>query len=189
MLHLDEGTVHAWLDGELSPGDAESAARHVAACAECQALVAESRGLMAGASRIVSALDTGPAGVIPPVQRGPSWGRRTRGRFALTPTRMSIAATIIVAVGVTFTARRVADNGAARGRMIDSPVHAATQSVVARPSAESVSATVAGRPTVKLKAPARTASPVASASVVLLKKNRLVRSRLSRSRLRRLRHR
>ena len=130
MLHLDEGTVHAWLDGELSPGDAESAARHVAACAECQALVAESRGLMAGASRIVSALDTGPAGVIPPVQRGPSWGRRTRGRFALTPTRMSIAATIIVAVGVTFTARRVADNGAARGRMIDSPIHAATQSVV-----------------------------------------------------------
>ncbi len=27
MLHLDEGTVHAWLDGELSPDDAESAAR------------------------------------------------------------------------------------------------------------------------------------------------------------------
>ncbi len=128
MLHLDEGTVHAWLDGELPPDDAESAARHVATCAECQTLVAEARGLMAGASRIVSALDAGPAGVIPPAQRGPSPSRRTWRRFALTPMRMSIAATIIVAVGVTFTARRAADNSAVRGRMIESPVNATTSS-------------------------------------------------------------
>jgi len=56
MQHLDEGTIHAWLDGELPPDDAESAARHVAGCAECRALVVEARGLLAGASRIVSAL-------------------------------------------------------------------------------------------------------------------------------------
>jgi hypothetical protein len=163
MLHLDEGTVHAWLDGELSPDDAESAARHVAACAECQTLVAEARGLMAGASRIVAALDAGPAGVIPPAQRGPSPSRRTWRRFALTPMRMSIAATIVVAVGVTITARRVADNSAVHGKMIDSPINAATQSV-AGPSADSVSAMVVGQPTGKPKAPARTPSPIASAN-------------------------
>ncbi len=163
MLHLDEGTVHAWLDGELPPDDAETAARHVATCAECQTLVAEARGLMAGASRIVSALDAGPAGVIPPAQRGQSSRRRPWTRFALTPMRMSIAATIIVAVGVTFTARRVADNSAVRGRMIDSPINAATRSA-ASPSADSGSAMVAGRPTGKLKAPASTPSPIASAN-------------------------
>jgi hypothetical protein len=165
MLHLDEGTVHAWLDGELAPDEAESAARHVATCAECQTLVAEARGLMAGASRIVSALDAGPAGVIPPAQRGPSSSRRTWRRFALTPMRMSIAATIVVAVGVTVTARRVADNSSTRGRMVDSPINAVTQSV-ARPSADSVSAIV-GRPAGKLRAPARTPSPIASATADL----------------------
>jgi anti-sigma factor RsiW len=133
MLHLDEGTIHAWLDGELTPDDAESAARHVAACAECQTLVAEARGLVAGASRIVSALDAGPAGVIPPAQRGPSSRPRPWSRFVLTPMRMSIAATIIVAVGVTITARRVADNSGARGDG-DSPITAAAPTVRQRPT-------------------------------------------------------
>ena len=163
MLHLDEGTVHAWLDGELSAEDAESAARHVATCAECQTLVAEARGLMAGASRIVSALDAGPAGVIPPAQPGPSSSRRTWRRFALTPMRMSIAATIIVAVGVTITARRVADNSAVHARMIDGPINAATPTVAASASTDSVSVTVVGGPAGKLKAPARTPSSIASA--------------------------
>ena len=164
MLHLDEGTIHAWLDGELTPDDAERATRHVAACAECQALVAEARGLVAGASRIVSALDAGPAGVIPPAQRGPTSGRRTWHRFAFTPVRMSIAATIIVAVGVTFTARRVADNGAMRERMIDSPINAATAAVAA-PAADSISAMAVGRPAGKAKAPAKEPLPAASANV------------------------
>jgi hypothetical protein len=163
MLHLDEGTVHAWLDGELSPDDAESAARHVATCAECQTRVAEARGLMAGASRIVSALDAGPAGVIPPAQPGPRSSRRTWRRFALTPMRMSIAATIVVAVGVTITARRVADNSAVHARMIGSPINAATPTVAASASTDSVSATAVGRPTGKLKAPTRAPSPIASA--------------------------
>ena len=111
MLHLDEGTIHAWLDGELAPDDAERAARHVAACAECGALVAEARGLIAGASRIVSALDAGPVGCDPASAARSQPSRRPWSRFVLTPARMSIAATILVAVGVTFTARRVADDG------------------------------------------------------------------------------
>jgi len=114
MQHLDEGTIHAWLDGELPPDDAESAARHVAGCAECRALVVEARGLLAGASRIASALDAAPAGVVPPAQHGGGATTRRRQwyRFAFTPVRMSIAATIIAAAGLTFTARRVAENSA-----------------------------------------------------------------------------
>ncbi len=100
---------------------------------------------MAGASRIVSALDAGPAGVIPPAQRGPSSHRRAWYRFALTPVRMSIAATIVVAVGVTFTARRVADNSLVRAKMAVSPINAGKPTVAASPSADSSSVTVVDR--------------------------------------------
>lgn len=106
MQHLDEGTIHAWLDGELSAEEAERAARHAAECTECGRLVAEARGVLAGASRIVSALDAGPAGVVPPIQRASQPTRRSWYRFALTPARMSIAATLLIAAGVTLTVQR-----------------------------------------------------------------------------------
>ncbi len=122
MQHLDEGTIHAWLDGELPVDDAARVAGHVAECEECAALAAEARGVMAGASRIVSSLDAVPAGVIP---RAPSVPLRRRPwySFALTPSRMSIAATILVAAGVTLTLQRT-HAGVDRpptARKIDSP--------------------------------------------------------------------
>ncbi len=55
--HLDEGTVHAWLDGELRASVSAEIVQHVDECGECAALVAEARGLMAASSRILSALD------------------------------------------------------------------------------------------------------------------------------------
>src|SRR5687768_1148612 len=65
MNHLDEGTIHAWLDGALDAAESREIETHVASCAACSAAVAEARGLIAGASRILSALDDVPAGVIP----------------------------------------------------------------------------------------------------------------------------
>ncbi len=126
MQHLEEGTVHAWLDGELAADEAERVARHVAECTECAALVAEARGVVAGASRIVSSLDAGPAGVVPRAQTASPAKRRGWYRFALTPARMSIAATILVAAGVTLTLRRrhVGGDDVPRSRMIDSPIAA-----------------------------------------------------------------
>src|SRR5262245_41003526 len=87
MQHLDEGTIHAWLDGGRAPGRAGRRAGNGGGCEECRALVVEARGLLAGASRIVSALDAGPAGVIPQAQRGPTSSRRPWYRFAITPVR------------------------------------------------------------------------------------------------------
>ena len=63
--HLDEGTIHAWLDGALSPDESARVDAATNTCAECAALVAEARGLIAASSRILSSLDTVPAGVIP----------------------------------------------------------------------------------------------------------------------------
>ncbi|MDQ6831549.1 MAG: carboxypeptidase-like regulatory domain-containing protein [Gemmatimonadota bacterium] len=63
--HLDEGTIHAWIDGALPPNEAARVESHAVECAPCAALVAEARGLVAASKRILSALDDVPAGVIP----------------------------------------------------------------------------------------------------------------------------
>jgi hypothetical protein len=106
MSHLDEGTIHAWLDGALPPEEAARVETHARECAECSAMVAEARGFMAGASRIVSSLDIVRGDVIPatpaasptPVGRGSLWRSRT-----FTPARASIAATILVGVASMFS--------------------------------------------------------------------------------------
>jgi hypothetical protein len=68
MQHLDEGTIHSWLDGALSPDEGARVEAHIAECAECRAKVAEARGFIAGASRILTALDDVPSGVVPIAQ-------------------------------------------------------------------------------------------------------------------------
>jgi len=65
MQHLDEGTIHSWLDGALSAEEAAQVEAHVKECAQCQAAVAEARGFIAASSRILTALDNAPRGVIP----------------------------------------------------------------------------------------------------------------------------
>jgi len=65
MQHLDEGTIHSWLDGALDSEEAARVAVHVGECPECAAAVAEARGFIAASSRILTALDNAPRGVIP----------------------------------------------------------------------------------------------------------------------------
>ena len=65
MQHLDEGTIHSWLDGALAPDEAARVEAHVGECPECAAAVAEARGFIAASSRILTALDNAPRGVIP----------------------------------------------------------------------------------------------------------------------------
>ena len=108
MPHLDEGTIHAWLDGALPPDEAQAVEAHVAECAECAAGVAEARGLIAASSRILSSLDAVPGGVIPmpvasperPALLAPSpasrWGRARPWRGYV----VRAAAVLLVAVGV-----------------------------------------------------------------------------------------
>jgi len=65
MQHLDEGTIHSWLDGALSADEAARVEAHLKECLECAAAVAEARGFIAASSRILTALDNAPRGVIP----------------------------------------------------------------------------------------------------------------------------
>ncbi len=81
--HLDEGTIHAWLDGELPPDESTRISMHLEACTECSAGVAEARGLIAASSRILSALDAVPGGVIPGIRRDTDRLAEIRRRAAM----------------------------------------------------------------------------------------------------------
>jgi hypothetical protein len=65
MQHLDEGTIHGWLDGALSADETARVEAHVKHCPQCDARVAEARGLIAASSRILTALDNVPSRVLP----------------------------------------------------------------------------------------------------------------------------
>lgn len=59
--HVEDGTIHAWLDGAMDAAAAAWVERHVAECVVCAAQVAEARGLVAASSRVLAALDASPA--------------------------------------------------------------------------------------------------------------------------------
>jgi hypothetical protein len=105
MQHLDEGTIHAWLDGALPADESTGVERHVAQCKECASLVAEARGMIAGASRIVSALDVVPGGVIPKSSRAKSSSGSLWRALRLTPSRAALAATLVIAASTVLTLR------------------------------------------------------------------------------------
>lgn len=67
MQHPDEGMIHSWLDGALSAEEATRTESHVATCPSCATAVAEARGFIAASSRILTALDDVPRGVVPAV--------------------------------------------------------------------------------------------------------------------------
>jgi Putative zinc-finger len=96
MQHLEEGTIHAWLDGALSPDEAARAAAHVVECPRCASAVAEARGFIAASSRILTALDNAPRGVIP----------AATPRKRVHPLVWRVAAMVLVVAGGTLVVVR-----------------------------------------------------------------------------------
>jgi hypothetical protein len=135
MSHLDEGTLHALLDGEIPSAALPAVEQHLTQCEACQARLAEARQFRDEAFGLIEALDATPAlaesaaGVVhfaaaparalqpqlesvgssAPTRRrvGPRWGRQ-----------LALAAIVILAVGLGFTLGnfndRPADAGLAR---------------------------------------------------------------------------
>jgi len=106
MQHLDEGTIHAWLDGALADEEAAGVATHVAECHDCASMVAEARGMIAAAGQIISSLDRVRGGVIPTPTPALSGQRSLWRRLRVTPTRAALAATLLIAVASLLTVRR-----------------------------------------------------------------------------------
>ena len=94
MQHPDEGTIHAWIDGELSADDAAALEAHLKECTECSAVAAEARGLVAASSRIVSALDIVPGDVIP--------NTSSKRRPWYASTQLRAAAAVMVVAGASL---------------------------------------------------------------------------------------
>ena len=105
--HVDEGMIHAWLDGALSPDESARVEAHAASCAECSALVAEARGLLAASSRILASLDAVPAGVIPGHDAGADQLAALRARRQASTRRwwsdrrVLAAASLVLVAGVS----------------------------------------------------------------------------------------
>jgi hypothetical protein len=102
VQHVDEGMIHAFLDGELSPAEATEFERHLSVCAPCRAKFAEEQGFVTEAAGLVVALDnvapgTRPATTPIPLRRARPW--------VLRPATLAWAASIVAAAGIGYTWR------------------------------------------------------------------------------------
>ena len=116
MQHLDEGTIHAWLDGELSPAERAAAELHAASCAACAATVAEARGFIAASSRILTALDAVPGGVLPNAEHAPGAPGDSHAlrRFIVPRAWMAVAAVLVLGIGTVIATRPRSQDAALR---------------------------------------------------------------------------
>jgi len=106
MPHLDEGHIHAMLDGELTPADREAAEQHLQACAECRQLLAEAQSLFAEADRLVETLV--PAAASKPARKpAPAPSRRKNYQW------LAWAATLVIAVGLGYSGSALRDRSRA----------------------------------------------------------------------------
>ncbi len=153
MQHLDEGTIHTWLDDALSPDEAARVEAHVAECPQCATAVAEARGFIAASSRILTALDHVPRGVVPaalPVQ----WYNRAAWRAA--------AAVLVVAIGSLVVVRNTERNKVASSTMSAS---VRTSDAIAQSQTAAVAASPSAVAATKLQVPPSATLPKRSATV------------------------
>src|SRR5437016_37164 len=100
MSHVDEGMLHAYLDGELPAPERVAFEIHIAQCATCGARLADERSLIERASAVLGAARPSehPA---PPLSELTSPRRRGRRIFgARLP--FAWAATVVLALGIGY---------------------------------------------------------------------------------------
>jgi hypothetical protein len=103
MSHADDGVLHAYLDGELTPVEIERLELHLAECAGCRARLDEERALVEQAARLLGmAVPSGPERVAPPLHQL----RPPRPTWLRLRTPLAWAATIVLAVGLGWYAGR-----------------------------------------------------------------------------------
>src|SRR5216117_4340182 len=69
MSHVDDGTLHAYLDGELSPAEVQGVDAHLAQCPACRGRLDEERALITRAGELL-ALAAPPDRELPPFRAG-----------------------------------------------------------------------------------------------------------------------
>jgi putative zinc finger protein len=101
MPHVDEGTLHAYLDGELSASERAAVDSHLAQCATCRATLADARALLERASALL--------GTARPVERPAPPLEQLRRASMRSPwrvrTSVAWAASIVLALGIGYVLR------------------------------------------------------------------------------------
>jgi putative zinc finger protein len=100
MSHVDDGTMHAYLDGESTAVEREHLEAHLAGCAACRARLEEERVLIEHAGRLLGL-------VAPPERAAPPLHELRRPRPSGGGYRLPLAwaATIALAVGIGWYSR------------------------------------------------------------------------------------
>ena len=129
MSHVDEGMLHGYLDGELSPAEARGVDAHLAECPECRRRLEDERALIARAAELL-ALATPPDRALPPFRAGDVKPPPRVWWQVRLP--LAWAATVALALGIgTYLGREVnpasqvekaLDNTAATRRPMAEPV-------------------------------------------------------------------
>lgn len=161
MPHLDEGTLHALLDGEIPSAELPPIQAHLGGCAECRARLAEEQGLLAESDRLIEVLELPEAApAVAPVRTAP---RR------VWPTRLAWAATLVLAAGLGYSVRG-GPAGPAPAASRDSGVELRTSEPAASPvppapEPENQSRDQAGSPAVRRAAPQKAGAGSEKAAV------------------------
>jgi hypothetical protein len=101
MSHVDDGTLHAYLDGELSPVEVGRLDAHLAECQSCRARLEEERTLIERASKLLGiAAPPTPQRAATPLHQL----RRPRAAWSIR-LPLAWAATLFLAVGVGWVLR------------------------------------------------------------------------------------
>ena len=138
MSHVDEGTLHAYLDRELASGERERVATHLAECAACRARLDEERALVARARDLLAlaAPAERPAAGLPTRRRARTWDR------VRLPLAWAATVTIAFATGRYLQEGRapgVAVRGTGESAPIAPPISAQPPSAPVRATARAPS--------------------------------------------------
>jgi hypothetical protein len=96
MSHVDDGALHAYLDGELTPVERAQLEAHIAECPACRTRLEEERALVARAGQLLS--------LAQPVERpAPPMHQLRRPRLAWRlRVPLTWAASVVLAVGLGY---------------------------------------------------------------------------------------
>ena len=153
MSHVDEGTLHAYLDGELPSGDRATLEAHVAECAACRAALADERALRDRASALL--------GSARPVERPAPPLEQLRRSTKRSPwhvrTSFAWAASIVLALSIGYVLRGPGGDSATANQQ--RPIVVAADRAVGPPPAAATAKRAA--PPMRREAPTRQHAPIA----------------------------
>jgi anti-sigma factor RsiW len=185
MSHLDEGTLHALLDGELEMSEVAEIQAHLGSCAACGSRLREVKQFLMEADRLVAEVQIDAHGRAPleqpprrdrqaaelPLREPPdAWegapvllipDNPDPGEFGRRwLKKLAWAAMLVVTVGAGYIAVQVRRGGAAPFLSDAGPVASTREPVAVQPSSSpAVAASDTGRATASPNKPGKPASP------------------------------